>query len=60
MARVSKTLWYISNKIICTRKGTTEQAKPPAVKRARKTKEGGSSGGVLIGEVVDERTKAML
>jgi hypothetical protein len=35
-------------------------AKQPTVKRPRKTREGGSSGGILINEVVDARTKGDL
>jgi hypothetical protein len=40
------------------RKGDT--AKPATTKRPRKTKEGGSSGSILIKEVVDARTKGDL
>jgi hypothetical protein len=48
------TLTYIKQNNLYKKKGETKQ---PTVKRPRKTKEGGSSGGILIKEVVDERTK---
>jgi hypothetical protein len=48
------TLQYIKQNNLYKKKGET---KKPTVKRPRKTKEGGSSGGILIKEVVDERTK---
>ena len=53
------TLKHIKEHNLYKKKGAT--AKPSAstttAKRPRKTKEGGSSGGILIKEVVDARTK---
>ena len=48
------TLKHIKENNLYKKKGA--EAKPPAVKRPRKTKEGGSSGGILINEVVKART----
>ena len=48
------TLKYIKEHNLYKRKGET--AKQTTTKRTRKTKEGGSSGGILINEVVNERT----
>jgi len=48
------TLKYIKENNLYKKKGET---KKPTVKRPRKTKEGGSSGGILINEVVEARTK---
>ena len=44
------TLKHIKDHNLYKKKGATEQVKPPTVKRTRKTKEGGSSGGILINE----------
>ena len=48
------TLVYIKQNNFYKKKGTTEKVKP-TVKQPRTTKEGGSSGGILINEVVKER-----
>jgi hypothetical protein len=51
------TLKYIKENNLYKRKGATTKPETQTVKRTRKTKEGGSSGGILIKEVVDARTK---
>ena len=51
------TLTYIKQNNLYKKKGATEQAKPPTVKRPRKTKEGGSSGGILINERAEAQLK---
>jgi len=48
------TLKHIKEHNLYKRKGET--AKPTTTKRTRKTKKGGASGGILINEVVKERT----
>ena len=51
------TLKYIKEHNLYKKKGEAAQPAAPTVKKPRKKKEGGSSGGILINEVVDERTK---
>ena len=51
------TLKYIKEHNLYKKKGEAAQPAAPTAKKPRKKKEGGSSGGILINEVVDERTK---
>jgi hypothetical protein len=51
------TLKYIKEHNLYKRKGETVKAEPQKVKKPRKIKEGGSSGGILINEVAKARTK---
>ena len=50
------TLKYIKENNLYKKRGT-EPAKKPTVKRPRKTKEGGSSGGILINERAEAQLK---
>jgi hypothetical protein len=50
-------LKHIKENNLYKKKGATDNVKQPTVKRPRKTKEGGSSGGILIDEVAKARTK---
>jgi hypothetical protein len=49
-------LKYIKDYNLYKRKGEAAKAEPQKVKKPRKTKEGGSSGGILINEVAKART----